>query len=262
MKKLFISITLLVVLAACKTTPMGRKQLSLMPDGKMNAMGSDAFNEMKSKSTLETDPKINAYVKCVAGAVAKEASGEATGVGVNEWEIVVFKDNTANAFALPGGKIGVHTGILPMAKTPGQLAAVLGHEVGHVIARHGNERVSQQMAMQGGLTALGIGGVDKNKMTALMGAATVGVILPFSRGNETEADRIGQTLMAKAGFDPHEAADLWKNMGAGGGKQPPQFMSTHPSNDSRISDLNNGAEPNMQHYNNAKAAGKNPNCKL
>jgi predicted Zn-dependent protease len=230
----------------------------------MNAMGSSSFEEMKKKTPRENDPRINAYVKCVAMAIAHEAQD---GTGVRDWEVVVFRDKTANAFALPGGKIGVHTGILPVAKTPGQLAAVLGHEVGHVIARHGNERVSQNVGV--GLTMAAISqaiakpGDQKGQM--IMGAlglgAQVGVLLPFSRTHESEADKIGQDLMARAGFDPAESVTLWHNMAsASGGGAPPEFMSTHPSNQSRIEALEAQLPETRPVYERAKASGKNPQC--
>src|SRR3989344_2912121 len=138
---------LVVLINGCATSPAGRRQVMLVPDSQMNAMGSQSFQQMKQQTPIESDPATNRYVQCVAMAIAHEAREQ---TNVSDWEVVVFRDKTANAFALPGGKIGVHTGILPVAKTPGQLAAVLGHEVGHVIARHGNERVSQGLVPQGG----------------------------------------------------------------------------------------------------------------
>lgn len=254
---------LITILSACATSPTGRKQLMIMPDSQMNAMGTQSFDQMKGQTPIEHDANLNQYVKCVAMAVAKEASEAAN---VDHWEVVVFKDNTANAFALPGGKIGVHTGILPVAKTPGQLAAVLGHEVGHVIARHGNERVSQGLVTQGGMAAIAASTKDSASQKVVLAGlglgAQFGVLLPFSRKHESEADLIGLELMAKAGFNPKEASELWKNMSAGGGKQPPQWMSTHPSHETRIKDLESAAPKMMPDYERAKAAGKNPNCHM
>ncbi len=226
------------VVGACQTSPTGRKQLVLLPEGQMDTMGAQAFSEMKSKQQVERDPATNAYVKCVADAITR-AMGEN-----RQWEVVVFKEDSANAFALPGGKIGVHTGLLKVAQTPDQLAAVIGHEVGHVIAQHGNERVSQSLATQGGLVAASVALKDRTGksydlvMAGLGLGAQFGVLLPFSRTQESEADIIGLDLMAKAGYDPHQSVELWKNMAkAAGGAAPPEFLSTHPAPESRIANL-------------------------
>lgn len=146
MKRTSIFLLLFLLIAACKTSPTGRKQLILLKDAEMNQLGEEAFQDLKSKVPIETSDSINRYVKCI---VLAELAFTDDDTGVSSWEVVVFRDSSPNAFALPGGKIGVHTGILPIAKTPGQLAAVLGHEIGHVIARHGNERVSQNQVTQG-----------------------------------------------------------------------------------------------------------------
>lgn len=266
MKKIYLfikSILLISIFSSCATSPTGRKQLMILPDSQMNSMGAQSFDQMKGQTPIEHDSNINQYVKCVAMAVAKEASEAAN---IDNWEVVVFKDNTANAFALPGGKIGVHTGILSVAKTPGQLAAVLGHEVGHVIAHHGNERVSQGLITQGGMAAIASATKDSASQKAVLAGlglgAQFGVLLPFSRKHESEADLIGLELMAKAGFNPSEASELWRNMSAGGGKQPQQWMSTHPSHETRIKDLENATPSMMTNYQRAKSAGKNPNCRM
>ncbi len=246
----------------CATSPTGRHQLLLVGDGQMNSMGTQAFSEMKSKQAIEHDPAVNAYVKCVAGAVAREASDK---TGVKDWEIVVFRDPSANAFALPGGKIGVHTGILSVANTADQLGAVLGHEVGHVIARHGNERVSQAMAAQGGLAIASVatsGSKDQATLMAALGLGTqFGVLLPHGRKQESEADLIGLDLMARAGFNPEQSVELWRNMAkASGGKQPPQWLSTHPSNEKRMEDLTAHMASARTTYQSAMAAGRRPSC--
>ena len=237
MKKFFLGL-FLVVFSACATSPEGRSQLILMPDSQMDQMGVQAFNEMKGKIPVERDTSMNVYVKCVALEVLKESEGYAD---KSSWEIVVFKDDTANAFALPGGKIGVHTGLLKVAKSQDQLATVLGHEIGHVIARHGNERVSQSLAMQGALVAGSLAVKDnpnKNLILAGMGlGAQFGVLLPWSRIQESEADIIGLKIMARAGFNPRESVELWKNMSAQG-QHPPEWLSTHPSPGNRIENLN------------------------
>ncbi|MBC7384992.1 MAG: M48 family metallopeptidase [Cryobacterium sp.] len=250
------------VLFSCTSSPLGRRQLMVMPDSKMNEMGVQSFEEMKKATPIETNPEINAYVKCVALPITREA-GDAT--GVSSWEIVVFKDKTANAFALPGGKIGVHTGMLPVAKTPGQLAAVLGHEVGHVIAKHGNERVSEGMITQGLASVAAISVKDPKYQSLVMAGlgigAQYGIALPHSRTQESEADLIGLDLMARSGFDPRESVGLWQNMSAAsGGNAPPQFLSTHPSNETRISALQSHIPEALTKYEAAQKAGKAPHC--
>ncbi len=260
----FFPILVLCVLSGCVTSPTGRKQLMLLPDSQMNTLGGQSFGQLKSQTPIENDPAINAYVKCIAMAVAREAQEQSS---VKDWEVVVFKDPSANAFALPGGKIGVHTGMLSVAKTQHQLAAVLGHEVGHVIARHGNERVSQNMAAGGVLGAIDSLAKNSPNHGLLMGSLGIGtqlgVLLPYSRSHESEADKIGVDLMARAGFDPRESVQLWKNMKeASGGKSPPQITSTHPSNDTRIAALEAEIPAASASWERAKAAGKNPTCRL
>lgn len=233
----------------------------LVPESQMSAMGAQSFEQMKQQTPVERDSAANRYVQCVAMAVAREAEEQAN---VRDWEVVVFRDRSANAFALPGGKIGVHTGILLVARTPGQLAAVLGHEVGHVIARHGNERVSQGLVAQlglEGLSAVTRGHPQHATLMGLLGVGTqFGVLLPFGRTQESEADRIGLDLMARAGFDPRESVELWKNMSAASGGQPPEFLSTHPSHETRIAQLEANMPAARAAFEGARASGRNPAC--
>jgi predicted Zn-dependent protease len=266
LSKLFALLTLGVV-AACVTSPLGRQQLKIMPDSQMDAMGVQAFQQMKSSQPIERDSALNAYVRCVAEPIAAVSGSELT---PKQWEVVVFKDQTANAFALPGGKIGVHTGLLRVAKTDGELAAVLGHEVGHVLAGHGNERVSESLVVNLGLagTAAILSGGQKKKddrfgllMAALGVGAQFGILLPHSRDQESEADIIGLKLMAKAGFDPHESVALWKNMIAdSGGRAPPEFLSTHPASENRIENLEAKIPKVMPDFERLKASGAIPHC--
>ncbi|MEZ5581536.1 MAG: M48 family metallopeptidase [Candidatus Competibacteraceae bacterium] len=209
---------------------------------------------------METDTRINTYVRCVAWDIT-------AGLGGKPWEVAVFRDKNPNAFALPGGKIGVHTGLLKVARNQHQLAAVIGHEVGHVLANHANERVSQQLAVQGGLGAVGslAGNVDPGTQQALLQGlglgAQFGILLPFSRAQETEADIIGLDLMARAGYDPRESLALWQNMARATGGQVPQFMSTHPSHGTRSRTLQEQMGRAMQTYQTARAQGRQPRCK-
>ncbi len=245
------SCAFVVLVTACATSPRGRQQLLIVPDDQMNAMGAQSFAEMKQQTKISNDPRLNQYVQCVTRPLTEQIQGLAPAGG---WEIVVFDEpKTVNAFALPGGKIGVYTGMLAVAETPSQLAAVIGHEIGHVIAKHGNERVSEAFATQGGLavisTALGSKGNNRNLLLGALGlGAQFGILLPHSRAQESEADIMGLELMAKAGFNPSEAATLWRNMSKSGGAQPPEILSTHPSNQTRIANLESNVPSVMGFY--------------
>ena len=260
-KKLVIIGATVLMLASCVTSPLGRQQLQLMPADQMDAMGIAAFKQLKQGTPTETKAEVNDYVTCVAKAVLEVSNTQA-----QQWEVLVFRDDTANAFALPGGKIGVHTGLLDIAENEHQLAAVIGHEIAHVLANHSNERVSQEFAVQQGLAlAQALGNVQSPMGQTLMGllgvGAQIGVMLPYSHLHESEADEMGLYLMAQAGFDPKESVRLWQNMSSqGGGEQPSEFFSTHPSHETRIEDLNNAMGKAMQLYQQAQAGGKNPRC--
>jgi predicted Zn-dependent protease len=248
-----------LVLAACATSPTGRHTLRFFPESEMAQMGAAAFQETKQKTPESRDGRQNRYVSCVADAITAETRG-----GSTAWEVVVFEDKAANAFALPGGKIGVYTGLLQVAKTQDQLAAVIGHEVAHVQARHANERVSTAFAAQAGLNVVDAiyGGTSagRNAM-ALLGLGTqVGVLLPFNRAQESEADILGLDTMASAGFDPREAVTLWQNMSKAGGGAPPEFLSTHPSHKTRIEDLEKRMPEALKLYDAARVAGRKPKC--
>ena len=179
------ALLVLAVLAGCSTSPTGRSQLLVYPADQVDAMGIQAFEEMRTQIPVETDPAINNYVRCVATAITDQVKDKST-----SWEVVVFKDDAPNAFALPGGKMGVYTGMLKVAKNRHQLAAVLGHEVGHVLAQHGNERISQQQ-LTNVVLAAGSGYLDTASMQALGLGAQIGILLPYSRTHESEADIIG-----------------------------------------------------------------------
>lgn len=261
MKRLWISIVLFT-LVACAVSPLGRKQLNLFPEAEMERMGLAAFAELKKNTAQSQSSKVNQYVTCVARTVTSALEGEWAG---KQWEVTVFEDDSANAFALPGGKIGVHTGLLNVAKNADQLATVLGHEVAHVLARHGNERASQQFAAKTGLDLLNAVGdpANSNRATlmAVLGLGTqFGVLMPFSRLQEKEADIFGLDLMAKAGFDPRESTTLWQNMAASGGKQPPEFLSTHPAHDTRIQELQQRIPHALTLRDEAQRAGRKPGC--
>jgi predicted Zn-dependent protease len=253
---------LALLLTTCAVSPTGRQQFMMMNPQQMSAMGTQAFAELKDTTPVERNPRINAYVQCIASAITREL-----GPGQEPWEVVVFRDEAVNAFALPGGKIGVNTGLLEVADNQDQLAAVIGHEVGHVLAQHANERASQQFAVQGGLAVVDAlyGSPGSPSQQALLQAlglgAQVGILLPYSRVHESEADQIGLDLMARAGFDPRQSVALWENMARASGGQPPEFLSTHPAHGTRISDLRQQLGPAMRAYEAARAMGKRPNCR-
>lgn len=236
------------------------KSLPLIDDQQMNKMGVEAFEKIKSETPIEKDPKINKYVKCIANRILSVSQDN---TGVKEWEIVVFKSDMVNAFALPGGKIGVYTAILSVAKTQDQLAAVLGHEVGHVIKRHGKDRVQSQIIATGSLQVLeSILGNNPTVMGALGVGAQYGIILPFSRSQESEADIVGLELMSKAGFDPAGAVELWQNMQESSSNKVPEILSTHPAPENRIKQIQNKIPSVIGYYQLAVNNGNRANCKL
>lgn len=247
----------LFLLTACATSPLGRTQLAILPEAQLDQMGLQAFDELKAKKPLVTDRAANDYVRCVAYGITGEAGGQ--------WEVAVFDDKSANAFALPGGKIGVYSGLLKVAQNQHQLAAVIGHEVAHVLAKHSNERVSQEFAVQSGISLIQAISAPQSAMgQTLMGllgvGAEFGILLPYSRLQESEADLFGLELMARAGFDPRQSIDLWINMGNAGGGQPVEFMSTHPSHATRIQELEKHMQRALLLLQQAQAAGKYPRC--
>lgn len=261
MKTTFILVILFgaLTLSACQSSPTGRKQVILVSESQMSKLGAASFASMQEQSPPSSDARLISYVECLSNPLLI-AANENPG----EWEIRVFKDDSPNAFALPGKKIGVHTGMINLASTPAQLAAVIGHEIGHVQARHGAERYSlstlSQAAQQ--VTAIIVDGEEYGgaAMAAIGLGAQYGVLLPYSRAHESEADYIGLRIMAKAGFDPQQAVSLWENMGKAGGSKPPEFMSTHPSNTSRIKDLNSKMGEAKTLYLQAIKAGNTPDC--
>ncbi|HEB77690.1 MAG TPA: M48 family peptidase [Methylothermaceae bacterium] len=257
--RLVSGLAILLMLVACTVSPTGRKQLMLMPEDQLTQMGLQAFEQIKQKEEIETDPRINAYVQCVVRELTRDLGGQ--------WEVVVFRSDQANAFALPGGKIGVYTGLLKVASNQHQLAAVIGHEIGHVLARHSNERVSQNFALKQGMAVIQAIAAPQSPMGQLAMAALglgaqFGILMPFSRLQESEADIIGLELMAKAGFDPREAIQLWHNMAQLGAAKPPEWLSTHPSHQTRINELQAHLPKVMPLYEQARARGRRPGCRL
>lgn len=253
-----------LVVAACATSPLGRRQLILFPAEEMSQMGVAAFDKLKKETPQVNDSAVISYVRCVSDAVTREVGAT---TGGKRWEVVVFQDDSANAFALPGGKIGVHSGLLKVAKTQDQLATVIGHEVAHVLADHGNERVSTAFATESGLQLASVlagasSSPTQQQLFGLLGVgAQVGVLLPFSRAQESEADLVGLDLMASAGFDPRQSVDLWRSMAAAGGAGVPEFLSTHPGSQTRIRDLQERIPQALEIQKRAHSAGKRPSCR-
>ena len=251
-----------LALVGCETNPYtGRSQLLMVSADEMNQMGAAQYTQMLSdpEVVLSKDPKEVEPVKRVAARIIEAAKRSKYGETAQafEWEVSVIKDdNTKNAWALPGGKIAVYTGIFPMAKNEAGLAAIMGHEVIHALAQHGGERMSHGMASQVGITLANIGlaiaGVDPGLNQAamqVMGAGLqAGVLLPFSRKHESEADYVGVLLAADAGYDPREAIRIWERMAAATGGGPPEWLSTHPSHETRISDLEGWMPEAMARY--------------
>lgn len=249
-----VFLVLSILLSACAVSPTGRQQLLMMSPQQLDSMGAQAFAQVvNSRPVVRGRPA--AYVECVTRAVTSVVPGR--------WQVVLLQDNSANAFALPGGRIGIHTGLFRVARNQHQLATVIAHEVAHVLANHHNERVSQQMALQGGLAVVGAtagNNLSPDMMQALGLGAQYGVLLPYGRTQEAEADVVGLDIMARAGFDPREAVALWQNMARSGGAGPPSFLSTHPSHGTRIQGIQSNLPRVMSLYQQSQARGLRPAC--
>ena len=256
---------LAVVVPGCITSPvaqspLGRQRLLLYPDAEVAQAGVASFEKMKHEQPVDRDPVLEARVRCVADAITAQLPGGSRG-----WEVVVFQADEPNAFALPGRKIGVNSGIFSVARNPDQLATVLGHEVAHVVAQHANERISTEVATQSLLGMLAGGsGPEQQQLQALLGlGAQVGLLMPWSRDQEREADLMGLDLMADAGFDPRQSLELWRNMSEVGAAQPAgflSFLSTHPANDTRMQDLSARMPEALARADAAHARGRLPRC--
>lgn len=238
----WLSLALIAMtLAGCATSTTGRSQLTLMPTSVLDNMGAQNFAQLKQEQQLWDNAPVQAYVRCISDALIRQ-DPEHLG-RPSDWEVQVFSADQVNAFALPGRKIGVYRGLFAHASTPDRLAAVVGHEIAHVINHHANERLSQNLLVSGGLLATGIAleASDNPNQKLIMAAlgigAQVGVLLPYSRLHESEADEVGLELMARAGFNPQAAVELWRSMSGAGGQSSPEWLSTHPSHQTRIERL-------------------------
>jgi len=256
---LFISAT---VFYACAQVPVtGRSQLNLVSNAEIIPMATQQYREVIAKGPLSTDHQQTSMVKTVGGKIQyavekfmaeKGWSSELQGFA---WEFNLIDDpKTANAWCMPGGKVAFYTGIMPICMNEAGVAVVMGHEVAHAIANHGRERMSQGLVQQLGMETLSAAMGANPTLTSQIFMQSVGVgsqigMLKFSRTHESEADRIGLIFMAIAGYDPHEAIKFWERMSAEGtGQKPPQWLSTHPSDETRISDLNKAMPEALKYY--------------
>ncbi len=258
----FLSLLLIAVIPSCSTVPItGRSQLDLIPDNEMLSMSFQQYDQFLKDNKESTNQQEIALVKKVGGrianAVEKYFSQNNLSSQLNgyNWEFHLIDSKEANAWCMPGGKVVVYTGILPITKTEAGLAVVLGHEIAHAVAKHGNERMSQALLTQLGGVALSQAIKDKPALTqnlfmAAFGVGTqVGILLPYSRLQESEADHLGLIFMAMAGYDPHEALNFWQRMiKAQTGSAPPEFLSDHPSDETRIANIEKELPEAMKYY--------------
>ena len=258
MFKLSAALLLVALMTACTTSPTNRRQVVLYSEAEMARQGEGAYRQMQSELTVSSDPRETTYVQCVADHVI--AALEPTLQAANRWEVTVFDSPQANAFALPGGKIGVYTGLFDVAYNQDQLAAVLAHEVGHVLAQHGNERASRSALRSAGIAAARVLGASSRTVQAIDYGSQLGLQLPFDRAQESEADAIGLMLMARAGFDPEQSIALWENMNADAGPRPPEFLATHPSPETRMNSLRNQMDQALAVRTRALSNGLVPDC--
>lgn len=249
-------IALLLVLAGLS---VGGCALPLVSEAEIESQSEAEFEKMRRSTLISNDARTRSYIGCIARAIVDELQEPYASM---DWDLEVFENEMINAFAMPGGKIGVFTGILKVAENQDQLAAVIGHEVAHVTERHSLERANREATTQIGVigATAAIGGPMGTGDLIAMGAQ-LGLSLPYGRSQESEADTEGLLFMADAGFDPRASIKLWKNMARENKGAPPEWFSTHPSSDTRIDDLVEQLPEALARYNAAKAAGKNPDCR-
>ena len=266
MRKIKIIVVMVIMttfITACSKVPVtDRTQLNLLPESQLMGMALEQYNQvLKESNVVPTTDNQAQLVNNVGNKIANAVTQYMTQQGMKsrldgyKWEFKLIKEDVANAWAMPGGKVAVYTGILPITQTEAGLATVMGHEVAHAIARHGNERMSQMLVAQLGGVALDVALREKSQQTrqifntAYNVGATVGVLLPYSRLQESEADKLGLIFMAMAGYDPRESTAFWQRMQAkSGGGAPPEFLSTHPSHGTRIETLKKFMPEALKYY--------------
>ena len=249
----FLTVFFVGIIAACVTTPISNKSAFIMiPIRQEIALGKQAYNQILKEEKDSGDRKATALVKQIGLRLAKVSA-----MPNLDWEFHLIESEQQNAFALPGGKVAVYTGLLPVAMNEAGLAAVMSHEIAHVIARHGAQRMTRQLILTAGLMATSISLNNSKQKKMIMAALGVGIVygltLPFSRTNEAEADQIGLTYMARAGYNPNEAIRFWKRFAnIKGGQKVPEFLSTHPADKTRIALINRYLTPAKIDYNTLK----------
>lgn len=263
MKKLWILVLAAFVFACSQNPITGRKQLTLVSDEQMLAMSLDAYKQFltENRSKVIATGNEAEMVARIGNRIAKSVTEYMTSVGMSDrmknyaWEFTLVKDSVANAWCMPGGKVVVYSGLLPVTKNETALAVVMGHEIAHAIASHGNERMSAQLLQELGFSAIDAAMANKPEQTrsifqGAIGMGTqLGIMLPFSRKQESEADRMGLIFMAMAGYDPTEAIAFWQRMAQNSsGAQPPEFLSTHPSDQTRIANIRDKYLPEALKY--------------
>ena len=253
------------ILVACSTVPVtGRRQFNIIPDSEMLAMSYQQYDQFLTENKLSTNHEQTAMVKRIGHHIEEAVTEYLISLNYTDlldgydWEFNLVEDPNVNAWCMPGGKVVVYTGILPVTKDENGLAVVMGHEIAHAIAEHGSERMSQELIRQMGGMALSVALKDEPQETRAMWLAAygmgseVGIMLPYSRMHESEADHMGLIFMAMAGYDPREAPVFWERMSAAGGSKPPEWLSTHPSGETRINNLNAWMPEAMEYYNKSK----------
>ena len=262
MKKTLFAVVLATasVASGCYTNPVtGRRGLSLVPESEMRAMANQQYAAFLSTNRPVQGTRDVEMVKRVGSRIANAVNQYLVQRGLQEqvagynWEFNLINDNQANAWAMPGGKVVVYSGLLPITQNEAALAVVMGHEIAHAISRHGNERMSQQLAAQAGGVALSVAMSNKPAQAQNMWNAVYGVgsqvgLLRYGRNQESEADHIGLIFTAMAGYDPRQAIPFWQRMAAKGGQKPPEFLSTHPSDNRRIADLQRWMPEALKYY--------------
>ncbi|MDR1155150.1 MAG: M48 family metallopeptidase [Bacteroidales bacterium] len=263
MKSILFASAFVLLWYGCSSVPVtGRRQLSIVPASEMNSLAITSYKETLSASKLSTSAEQTAMIKRVGARISKAVEqymaekNMSSAISGFQWEFNLIDDpNTVNAWCMPGGKVAFYTGILPVCRNDAGVAVVMGHEIAHAVANHSGERMSQELVVQMGSTALSTSLSQKPEQTQQLALSVYGVgsqvlgILPYSRLHESEADKMGLVFMAMAGYDPNEAPEFWERMkAASGSSKTPQFLSTHPSDSKRINDLQAAMTEAMKYY--------------
>lgn len=258
---IWLIFSFLLITAGCNQVPLtGRSQMAFIPESTLMEMSLTSYGDFLKSNKLSSNSSQTEMVKRVGNRIANSVekyltdNGFANRVKDFKWEFNLVDDDTPNAWAMPGGKVVVYSGILPLTRNEAGLAVVIGHEIAHAVARHGNERMSHGLLVQTGGMAISQALKDKPEATQalFLGAygtgAQVGLMLPYSRKHEYEADELGLIFMAMAGYNPEEAVTFWTRMSQTGGTRPPEFLSTHPVDASRISRIRKIMPRAMSYY--------------